>query len=120
MKRTKKTNFKFSYYIYLLNNLLIITVLWLKFLDIYYTLILIENEQVTETVAISRFLLNFGPIVVYLVSLLPIFAFFIVNYFIRKNVIYLTFFSIVLIVLILYLVPIVQNSLNVIELLNGG
>ena len=119
MKRVKKIIFDFSNYIYLLNCLLIASVLLLKFLDIYYTLILIEDSRVIETIPISQFLLNFDPIVVYAISLIPISTFFLVNHFIRKNVIYMIALSIVLIVFIAYLIPILQNSFNIIDQLNG-
>lgn len=115
MKRSKKTIYSFSFYVYLLNYLLIFSVLWLKYLDIYYTLSLIDDSQVSETNPIAQLVLNFDPIIVYLISLLPITVFFVLNFFIRKNVFFLVGLSIVLIALTIYLIPIVQNSLNILD-----
>ena len=114
MPKSKKKA-KENHLIYFFNYLLIFSVLWLKYLDIYYTLGLIENSQVSETNPIAQFLLNFDPIIVYTVSLLPIFAFFIVNYFIRKNSIYLFGLSVLLIIFIIYLISIVQNSVTILN-----
>ena len=115
MRQKNKKTYSITFYVYLLNYLLILSVITLKYLDIYYTLILIDDSQVTETISISQFMLTLDPVLIYLISILPLTLFFIVNFYIKKEIFYLVILSVFMVGIIIYLIPIVQNSLDILE-----
>jgi hypothetical protein len=103
-----------TFYVYLLNFFLIGILIWLRCLDIYYTLMLIGDSQVSEVNPIAQWMLNFDPIIIYTVSILPFLFLFIFNYLIRKKpYYYMLGFMFVLIGFMVYLIPVVQNSLDI-------